>query len=297
MRFTSFGLVALSSFFAASSAAPTVLSGLPIVSDVTGLPLVSDVTTTVAPGVEVELNRRTDSVICEKLKATLVEVKEHTAIINSTISGVTATTDKSKIIISVKSEVTLIVQLLATVVGEVTVLLTDVTTITGSLKNDIISVVVALLVEILMTLNGVITALKISESTFLFFSITETHTDLSQLSSSSSDPSSSLCSPSLSTSSPSLTSSSLTSSRSSSVSSAVLPVFLPTSLLVLVPSSLVWSVLLAVPSALSVALSAASCKYLFQLCGYEFRGECCWWMLERFTIEPKWLMRLEMGGH
>lgn len=153
MRFLNFGIVALSSLFAATSAAPTLTQELPAIKDIN----------LEQPSVDTILNRRTDDVVCQKLSTTLVEVKKHTTIINSTISSVDGTTDKSEIISTVKHECTIIIQLVTSLVGDITVLLTDITTITGDVKDEVVGLVLELLLEILMTLNGVITHLKISE--------------------------------------------------------------------------------------------------------------------------------------
>lgn len=253
MRFLNFGLVALSSLFAASTAAPTVAVGDLATIDINAVKL---------PSVEL-LNSRSDNVVCNKLQTTLVEVKKHTSIINATVSGVGQVTEKSKIIVAVKGEVTIIVQLLTTLVGDITVLLSDVTSITGSVKNDVISAVVELLLEILFTLNNVIVQLKISK--LLFELISRIHINPKQPSSSSSVLSSLLCLLLSLTCLLCSTSSLLTSSRSSSVFLVVLLVSLPPSSLVSAfssrTSSVALLVLLAVPSASSVASSAASCKY------------------------------------
>ncbi|KAJ4368221.1 hypothetical protein N0V83_006577 [Neocucurbitaria cava] len=155
MKFLNLGLLTLSSLFAASSAAPAPQSSL-----VPTLPI--DVK---QPGVEVEveLNSRADSVVCSKLKTTLVEVKKHTSKINSTVETVGKTIseeDKVGIITLVKSEVTIIVGLISTLAGEVVELVGE--TLEKVEQEELVQLVLELVFEIIFTLKNVITVLKIS---------------------------------------------------------------------------------------------------------------------------------------
>lgn len=157
MKFLSFSLVALSSLFAASYAAPTASPADVVPAPDVSVPKPLDVADT--------LDRRTDSVVCSKMKTTIVEVKKHTSKINSTMEGVTysvSEADKTGIIKLVKSEVTIVIQLVATLVGEVVELLGS--TVEAVEKEELVALVLELVFEILYTLKHVIETLKISKS-------------------------------------------------------------------------------------------------------------------------------------
>lgn len=153
MRFTSFGLFAISALFATTSAAPTALDvAVPAVADV-------QVKTPIVSG----LISRTDAVddVCSKLVATVAEVKKHTSVINATISGVDHLHITKELTVTIKGEVTAIVQILVDLSGELSVILGETTELVGDVKTKVVGLVVELIMEILFTLNGVVTTLKI----------------------------------------------------------------------------------------------------------------------------------------
>lgn len=163
MRFAS-SIFALSSLFAASLAAPAPQSNLPAVletGDVTVLPTELDLPKSDTE--DLALSRRTqDNPIIVQLTGCVENVKGHTASINKTIAGQIDLGNKGQIIGSVKSEISIIIQLVTSIIGEVTGLLTGSVAITGEIKDEVVKLVFGLIVEILFTLQGVLAVLKIS---------------------------------------------------------------------------------------------------------------------------------------
>ena len=152
MKFLNLGLFTLSSLFAASSAAPAPRSSL-----VPTLPI-----NVKEPGLELELNSRSDSVVCSKVQTTLVEVKKHTSKINSTVETVDITIskeDRISVIELVKSEVTIIVGLISTLAGEVLELVG--VTLEKVEQEELVQLVLELVFEIVFTLKNVISILRI----------------------------------------------------------------------------------------------------------------------------------------
>ncbi|KAK2037368.1 hypothetical protein LZ31DRAFT_612096 [Colletotrichum somersetense] len=175
MKYLNFGLVALSSLFASTYAAPaTGVNGLvsdaklpalnaevpatPDVPVLSGLPVppVSDVVD--------KVNKRAQ-IVHTKVQYTYVEVRKHCSAINSTVDNTTGgqvQQKKADIINVVQSEVTIIISLINTLVTEVVDLLGETTEIVGDEKDQIISSVLELVFEILYTLKNVIKVLGIT---------------------------------------------------------------------------------------------------------------------------------------
>lgn len=175
MKFLNIGLVALSSLLATSYAAPT--NGL--LPDVeVEVPKVPDVAVNVpevpklpalptlpkTPATEI-LDRR-GKVVYTKVQETVVIVKKHCGAINSTVDGVAGgqvAEKKEAIIKLVKTEVTTIVSLVNKLVGEVIELLGESVEIVGEEKQEIISLVLELVFDIIYALKNVIKVLGISK--------------------------------------------------------------------------------------------------------------------------------------
>ncbi|GJC78803.1 hypothetical protein ColLi_01641 [Colletotrichum liriopes] len=155
MKFLNIGLVALSSLFATTYAAPASNGLLPDLK----VPEVPKV-----PSTEI-LDKRAQ-VVHTKVQYTIVEVRKHCSAINSTVDGASGgqvTEKKEDIIKLVKSEVTIIISLIHSLVGEVVELLGETVEIVGEEKEQIISLVLELVFEILYTLKNVIKVLGINE--------------------------------------------------------------------------------------------------------------------------------------
>lgn len=168
MKFLNFGLVALSSLFAASCAAPTAESLTPALPK--ALP---------EKDIDVIHARDEHSEVYNKIQTTLVEVKKHTAKINGTSGanqrrtdlpyGVESVPAKDEIIKVVKAEVTIIISLIHTLVGEVVQLLSGPVEIVEKEKNAIVGLVLELIFEILFTLKKVLAVLGISKYIAAYF--------------------------------------------------------------------------------------------------------------------------------
>ncbi|KAK7450942.1 hypothetical protein Landi51_05258 [Colletotrichum acutatum] len=161
MKFLNLGLVAISSLFATSLAAPAI-QGLP--TDVTDVAKVPVVHIPIAPETDV-LDKRTE-VVYTKVQYTIVEVKKHCSTINSTVDGVTKgqiAQKKADIIKLVKSEVTIIISLIHSLVGDIVELLGETVEIVGEEKEQIISCVLELVFEIIYCLKHVIKVLGCSK--------------------------------------------------------------------------------------------------------------------------------------
>ncbi|WYZ44816.1 hypothetical protein EsH8_VIII_000132 [Colletotrichum jinshuiense] len=179
MKFFNVGLVALSSLLATSSAAPAI-QGLPSGVDIPKIPSVpvqdlpSDVEIPKVPSVNTPVNvdadvlsSRAEQVVFTKVQTTVVEVKKHCSTINSTVEGVSGgqvSEKKADIIKLVKSEVTVIVTLIQTLVGDIIELVSETTEIVGEEKEKIVGLVLELVFEILFTLKNVLKVLGISKS-------------------------------------------------------------------------------------------------------------------------------------
>ncbi|KAF2733340.1 hypothetical protein EJ04DRAFT_565251 [Polyplosphaeria fusca] len=155
MKFLNVSLFALTSLFAASSAAPTA-QGTSLIH-VRSADVKNPVTNIEA------LNVRTDDTICEKVQATIDEVKKHTLKINSTISSISGSIseeDKTRITTTIKGELTVVIQLINTLVGEVVGLIGDTV---GNVEQDkLVSLLLGLILEIACTIKNVLLVLKIS---------------------------------------------------------------------------------------------------------------------------------------
>ncbi|KAK1489393.1 hypothetical protein CCUS01_03440 [Colletotrichum cuscutae] len=163
MKFLNLGLVAISSLFATSLAAPA-LPGLP--TDVTDVAKVPVVHVPVVPETDAPVKRT--EVVYTKIQYTIVEVKKHCSTINSTVDGVTKgqiAQKKADIIKLVKSEVTIIISLIHSLVGDIVECLGETVEIVGEEKEKIISCVLELIFDIIFCLKHVIKVLGCSKFT------------------------------------------------------------------------------------------------------------------------------------
>lgn len=157
MRFFNFGLVALSGLFATGLAAPAAQG---------------EIKAREVASVDIDvLDTRAEQVIFTKIQTTIVEVKKHTSVINSTVEevggcGPCAAQKKEKIVSLVKSEITIVVGLIHSLVGEVVELLSDAVEIVEEDKQKIIGLVLELIFEIIYTLKSVLKTLSISKFNF-----------------------------------------------------------------------------------------------------------------------------------
>ncbi|KAF6789010.1 hypothetical protein CSOJ01_14910 [Colletotrichum sojae] len=153
MRFFNFGLVTLSGLFATGLAAPTAQG---------------EIKAREIANVEVDvLGTRAEQVIFTKIQTTIVEVKKHTSVINSTVEevgacGPCAAQKKEKIVSLVKSEITIVVGLIHALVGEVVELLSDAVEIVEEDKQKIVGLVLELIFEIIYTIQSVLKTLSIT---------------------------------------------------------------------------------------------------------------------------------------
>ena len=123
------------------------------------VPSIADVD---VPAVGLALNARTSGEdVCGKVSATLESVKKHTAVINATISSVKDISHTSEVSVTIKGEVVAIVQIVADLCAELSVVLGESTELVGEVKDELVSLVLSLLFEILFTLHGVVVTLKI----------------------------------------------------------------------------------------------------------------------------------------
>lgn len=155
MKFLSLGLVAISSLFAAASAAPATN-----VSPAPSFPVHAK-----ERGVGIELEARTQKVVCSKMTTVLVEVKKHTAKINATVESVDwniSRKDKSAKIILIKGEVSIIVGLINSLAGEVLGLVGE--TLGKVEQEELVKLVLELIFEIVFTLKRCISVLRICTS-------------------------------------------------------------------------------------------------------------------------------------
>ncbi|TEA18510.1 hypothetical protein C8034_v010946 [Colletotrichum sidae] len=154
MRFINLGLVALSTIFATSLAAPAAHD----IASPDGL---------VSAQVDVDvLDTRAaqQQVVLSKIQTTVVEVKKHTSVINSTVAGVCGTCiaqKKESVIALVKSEVTIIVGLVHALAGDVVGLLSGTVEVVEEEKQKIVAGVIELILEIVYTLKNVLKVLSI----------------------------------------------------------------------------------------------------------------------------------------
>lgn len=151
MKFFGFSLVAISSLFAATYAAPTAQE-----SSLVHVPELN-----LKEPVRDALKARTDDVLCSKMRTCIVEIKKHTAKINSTCSSVHGPVfgdAKAELIEAVKDEVTIICGLISSLTGEVFGLVGGVI---GEIQRDeLIGLVLELILEIVCTLKNVLLILK-----------------------------------------------------------------------------------------------------------------------------------------
>ncbi|TDZ71688.1 hypothetical protein CTRI78_v001864 [Colletotrichum trifolii] len=159
MRFINLGLVALSTLFATSLAAPAahdIASPRELVSAEVDV----DVLDSRAP----QQQQQKQQIVFSKIQTTVVEVKKHTSVINSTVAGVCGTCiaqKKESVIALVKSEVTIIVGLVHALAGDVVDLLSGTVEVVEEEKQKIVAVVIELILEIAYTLKNVLKVLSI----------------------------------------------------------------------------------------------------------------------------------------
>ncbi|KAK1969324.1 hypothetical protein LY78DRAFT_735996 [Colletotrichum sublineola] len=174
MKYLNLGLLALSSLFASTYAAPTNAGLDGLVPD-TKVPALNNVEVPATNNVPVlselpvsdvvsNVNKRAQ-IVHTKVQTTYVEVVKHCDAINKTVDGTTGgqtSQQKADIIKVVKSEVTIIISLINSLITEVGELLGETTEIVGDEKDQIISVVLQLVFEIIYCLQKVIKVLGIT---------------------------------------------------------------------------------------------------------------------------------------
>ncbi|TDZ15789.1 hypothetical protein Cob_v011255 [Colletotrichum orbiculare MAFF 240422] len=156
MRFINLGLVALSTIFATSLAAPAA-HDIASPGELVSAEVDVDVLDSRAP-------QQQQQVVLSKIQTTVVEVKKHTSVINSTVAGVCGTCiaqKKESVIALVKGEVTIIVGLVHALAGDVVGLLSGTVEVVEEEKQKIVAVVIELILEIAYTLKNVLKVLSI----------------------------------------------------------------------------------------------------------------------------------------